>query len=95
MGIISILVVAGIGYFYWENHKKRGTLVHDYELRKKVSYILIADFRAADEDIMEFFTHRAYKKYLKTYRGEQFLSKEQVDALGMSYIEFLKDKKSK
>lgn len=95
MGIINILVVVGISYFYWENHKKRSTLIHDYELRKKASYILVADFRATDEDIMKFYTHRTYKKYLKTYKGEQFLSKEQIDALGMSYIEFLKDKKSK
>jgi len=92
--ILKLLIVAGIAYLYWENHKKRSTLMWDYELRKKVSYILVADFRARDEDIMDFFTHKTYKKYMKTYKGEQFLSKEQIDELGKSYIEYLKSKKN-
>ena len=93
MEILSGLILLGIAYFYWENHKRRSSLMYDYKLRKKVSYILVADFRAKDEDILEFFTYRSYKKYLKTYKGEEFLSKKQVDNLGMIYIEFLKDKK--
>ena len=93
MGILKVGILAGIGYLYWQNHKKRSTLVWDYELRKKVSYILLADFRAKDEEIMEYFTHKAYKRYLKGYKGENLHSKEQIDELGKSYIEYLKSRK--
>ena len=94
MGVLSLVILVGIAYFYWENYKRRSTLVWDYELRKKVSYILVADFRATDDDIMDFFTNKTYKKYLKIYKGEQFLSKEQVDELGLAYIAYLKSKKT-
>lgn len=93
MGVLKVAILVGIAYLYWENHKKRSTLAWDYDLRKKVSWILAADFRAGDEDIMEFFTHKTYKRYLKSYRGEKFLSKEQVDELGRAYIQYLKSKK--
>jgi len=94
MGGLKLVILAGIGYLYWQNHQKRSSLAWDYDLRKKVSYILVADFRAADEDIMEFFTHKTYKRYLKSYKGEQFLSKEQTDELGRAYIQYLKGKKT-
>jgi len=94
MGVLKLIILVGIGYLYWQNHQKRSTLAWDYDLRKKVSWILAADFRAKDEDIMDFFTHKTYKKYLKSYRGEKFLSKEQIDELGRAYIQYLKGKKS-
>ena len=93
MGALKLVILAGIGYLYWENHKKRSTLAWDYDLRKKVSWILTTDFRAKDEEIMDFFTHRTYKKYLKSDKGEKFLSKEQVDELGKAYIQYLKGRK--
>lgn len=93
MDILKILIVAGIAYLYWENHKKRNSLVYDYELRKKASYILVSDFKAEDKDILDFFTHKSYKRYLKGYRGEQYLSPEQVMELGRTYIEFMKSRK--
>ena len=94
MGILKIGILAGIAYLYWQNHKRRSTLMGDYELRQKVSYILAADFRAKDEEIMDYFTHKTYKKYLKSYKGEKYLSKEQIDELGRSYIQYLKSRKT-
>ena len=91
--MLKIIIIFGIGYLYWLNHRKRSTLLWDYELRKKASYILASDFRASDEEIMEFFTHKTYKRYMKRYRGEEYLSSEQINHLGRAYIEFVKGRK--
>lgn len=93
--LLKVTILIGIAYLYWQNHQKRGTLLYDYDLRKKVSPILMSDFRAQDEDILKFFTHKTYKRYLKTYKGEPFLSPEQVNELGKAYIEFMRIKQGR